>query len=127
MKIQVCILFSCIGSWALVSFMFPQAAVEILLGMLGPLLLAIGTLILVERTYRKAPRKLTSLMTQAFFGKMLFYGVYVGVIVGFYSFQALPFAVSFTVYFIGLHLTEALYFQALFRAESRPRAVENGW
>ena len=127
MKIQVCILFSCIGSWALVSFMFPQAAVEIFLGMLGPLLLAIGTLILVERTYRKAPRKLTSLMTQAFFGKMLFYGVYVGVIVGFYSFQALPFAVSFTVYFIGLHLTEALYFQALFRAESRPRAVENGW
>ena len=127
MKIQVCILFSCIGSWALGSFMFPHAAVEILLGMLGPLLLAIGTLILVERTYRKAPRKLTSLMTQAFFGKMLFYGVYVGVIVGFYSFQALPFAVSFTVYFIGLHLTEALYFQALFRAESRPRAVENGW
>ncbi len=127
MKIQVCILFSCIGSWALVSFMFPHAAVEILLGMLGPLLLAIGTLILVERTYRKAPRKLTSLMTQAFFGKMLFYGVYVGVIVGFYSFQALPFAVSFTVYFIGLHLTEALYFQALFRAESTPRAVENGW
>jgi len=126
-KIQVCILFSCIGSWALVSFMFPHAAVEILLGMLGPLLLAIGTLILVERTYRKAPRKLTSLMTQAFFGKMLFYGVYVGVIVGFYSFQALPFAVSFSVYFIGLHLTEALYFQALFRAESRPRAVENGW
>ena len=127
MKIQVCILFSCIGSWALVSFMFPHAAVEILLGMLGPLLMAIGTLILVERTYRKAPRKLTSLMTQAFFGKMLFYGVYVGVIVGFYSFQALPFAVSFSVYFIGLHLTEALYFQALFRAESRPRAVENGW
>jgi hypothetical protein len=107
--------------------MFPHAAVEILLGMLGPLLLAIGTLLLVERTYRKAPQKLTSLMTQAFFGKMLFYGVYVGVIVGFYSFQALPFAVSFTVYFIGLHLTEALYFQALFRAESRPRAVENGW
>ena len=107
--------------------MCPHAAVEILLGMLGPLLLAIGTLILVERTYRKVPRKLTSLMTQAFFGKMLFYGVYVGVIVGFYSFQALPFAVSFTVYFIGLHLTEALYFQALFRAESRPRAVENGW
>ncbi len=127
MKIQVCILFSCIGSWALVSFLFPHAAVEILLGMLGPLLLAIGTLILVERTYRKAPRKLTSLMTQAFFGKMLFYGVYVGVIVGFYSFQALPFAVSFTVYFIGLHLTEALYFQTLFRAERRPRLVENGW
>jgi len=91
---------------------------------LSPLLLAIVTLILVERTYRKAPQKLTSLMTKAFMGKMLFYGVYVSVIVGFYSFQALPFAVSFTVYFIGLHLTEALYFQAVFRAERRPRVVE---
>jgi len=78
----------------------------------------------VERTYRKAPQKLTSLMTKALLGKMLFYGVYVSVIVGFYSFQALPFAVSFTVYFIGLHLTEALYFQAVFRTERRPQVVE---
>ena len=124
MKIQRCIIASCIGSWALISLMFPQVTVEIFLGMLSPLLLAIGTLILVARTYRTAPQKLTSLMTQAFMGKMLFYGVYVSVIVGFYSFQAVPFAVSFTVYFIGLHLTEALYFQSLFRAERRPQGVE---
>ena len=124
MKIQRYIIASCIGSWALISLMFPQVTVEILLGMLSPLLLAIGTLILVDRTYRKAPQKLTSRMTQAFMGKMLFYGVYVSVIVGFYSFQAVPFAVSFTLYFIGLHLTEALYFQALFRAERRPQGVE---
>ncbi len=124
MKIQRYIIASCIGSWALISLMFPQVTVEILLGMLSPLLLAIGTLILVDRTYRKAPQKLTSLMTQAFMGKMLFYGVYVSVIVGFYSFQAVPFAVSFTLYFIGLHLTEALYFQSLFRTERRPQGVE---
>ena len=124
MKIQRYIIAACAGSWALISLMFPQVTVEILLGMLSPLLLAIGTLILVERTYRKTPQKLTSLMTQAFMGKMLFYGVYVSVIVGFYSFQAVPFAVSFTVYFIGLHLTEALYFQSLFRAERRPQEVE---
>ncbi len=119
MKIQRYIIASCIGSWALISLMFPSVAVEILLGMLSPLLLAIGTLILVDRTYRKAPQKLTSLMTQAFMGKMLFCGVYVSVIVGFYSFQVVPFAVGFTVYFIGLHLTEALYFQVLFRAEPK--------
>ena len=124
MKIHRYIIASCIGSWALISLMFPQVTVEILLGMLSPLLSALGTLILVDRTYRKAPQKLTSLMTQAFMGKMLFYGVYVSVIVGFYSFQAVPFAVSFTLYFIGLHLTEALYFQALFRAERRPQGVE---
>ena len=124
MKIQRYIIASCIGSWALISLMFPQVTVEILLGMLGPLLSALGTLILVDRTYRKAPQKLTSLMTQAFMGKMLLYGVYVSVIVGFYSFQAVPFAVSFTLYFIGLHLTEALYFQSLFRTERRPQGVE---
>ena len=124
MKIQRYIIASCIGSWALISLMFPQVIVEILLGMLSPLLAALGTLILVDRTYRKAPQKLTSLMTQAFMGKMLFYGVYVSVIVGFYSFQAVPFAVSFTLYFIGLHLTEALYFQSLFRTERRPQGVE---
>ncbi len=124
MKIQRYVISSCIGSWALISLMFPQVAVEIILGMLSPLLLEIGTLILVDRTYRKAPQKLTSLMTRAFMGKMLFYGVYVSIIVGFYSFQVLPFAVSFTVYFIGLHLTEALYFQAMFRAESRSRVEE---
>jgi hypothetical protein len=123
-KIQRYIIASCIGSWALISLMFPQVTVEILLGMLSPLLSALGTLILVDRTYRKAPQKLTSLMTQAFMGKMLFYGVYVSVIVGFYSFQAVPFAVSFTLYFIGLHLTEALYFQSLFRTERRPQGVE---
>ncbi len=124
MKIQRYIIASCIGSWVLISLMFPQVTVEILLGMLSPLLSAIGTLILVDRTYRKAPQKLTSRMTQAFMGKMLFYGVYVSVIVGFYSFQAVPFTVSFTLYFIGLHLTEALYFQSLFRAERRPQGVE---
>jgi len=123
-KIQRYIIASCIGSWALISLMFPQVTVEILLGMLGPLLSALGTLMLVDRTYRKAPQKLTSLMTQAFMGKMLLYGVYVSVIVGFYSFQAVPFAVSFTLYFIGLHLTEALYFQSLFRTERRPQGVE---
>jgi len=123
-KIQRYIIASCIGSWALISLMFPQVTVEILLGMLSPLLSALGTLILVDRTYRKAPQKLTSLMTQAFMGKMLLYGVYVSVIVGFYSFQAVPFAVSFTLYFIGLHLTEALYFQSLFRTERRPQGVE---
>ena len=124
MKIHGYIIFSCIGSWALISLMFPQVAVEILLGMLSPLLWAIGTLILVDRTYRKAPQKLTSVMTKAFMGKILSYGVYVSIIVGFYSFQALPFAVSFTVYFIGLHLTEALYFQVVFRTERRTRVVE---
>jgi len=115
MNILWYIVVLCVGSWGFVSWMVPNAVVEIFLGMLIPLLLAIGSIVLVERTYRKDATRLTSLMTKAFLGKMLLYGVYVAVIVGFYSFQPVPFAISLTVYFIGLHLTEALYLQTMFK------------
>ena len=114
MNILWYILVSCVGSWGLVSWMVPKAVVEIFLGMLIPLLLGIGTIVLVKRTYQKDARRLTALLTKAFVGKMLLYGVYVAVIVGFYAFQPVPFAISFTVYFTGLHLAEALYLKTLF-------------
>ena len=101
--------------------MVPNAVMEIFLGMLIPLLVAIGTIVLVERTYRKDAQRLTALMTKAFLGKMLLYGVYVAVIVGFYSFRPVPFAISLTVYFIGLHLAEALYFQTMFNKVMKER------
>ena len=108
------ILFS-IGSWGSVSLILvPQAIAEIFLGMIIPLLLAIGTILLVERIYRQNPKKLTSFMTKAAVGKMILYGIYVPLVVGVFSFQAIPFAISFTVYFIGLHLAEALYFRSMF-------------
>ncbi len=113
MNILWYILVLCVGSWGLVSWMVPKAVVEIFLGMLIPLLVAIGTIVLVERTYQKDARRLTALLTKAFVGKMLLYGVYVAVIVGFYAFQPVPFAISFTVYFTGLHLAEALYLKTL--------------
>ena len=115
MNILRYLILLCVGSWGLVSWMVPKAVMEIFLGMLIPLLLAIGTIVSVERTYRKDAQRLTSLMTKAFLGKMLLYGVYVVVILGFYSFQPVPFAISLTVYFTGLHLAEALYFQTLFK------------
>ncbi len=115
MNILWCIVVLCVGSWGLVSWMVPKAVVEIFLGMLIPMLLAIGTIVLVERTYQKDATRLTALMTKAFVGKMLLYGVYVAVIVGVFSFHPVPFAISFTVYFTGLHLAEALYFQAMFQ------------
>ncbi|MEE8350529.1 MAG: hypothetical protein V3R94_13235 [Acidobacteriota bacterium] len=108
---------ACVGSWGLVSLLvLPGAGVEIFLGMIVPLLLAIGTTLLVERTYTREPAKLTGQMTKAFLGKMLFYGIYVSLMVGVFSFQSIPFVTSLTVYFVGLHLAEALYFRDLFRA-----------
>ena len=117
MRVSGYLTLCCVGSWGLVWLIsVPQAAAAAFLGMIVPLLLAIGTIVLTERIYDKDPRKLTSIMTKAFVGKMLVYGMYVLLVVGVLSFEAVPFAISFTCYFTALHLAEALYFRNMFRA-----------
>lgn len=110
------IIVLCVASWALVSWVLaPQVGVEIFLGMIAPLLLAIGTVLMVRRVYQREPTHLTAFMTKALLGKMVLYGVYVSLVVGWFAFEAIPFAISFTIYFIGLHLAEALHLRAIFR------------
>ncbi len=110
------IIVLCVATWALASWVFvPRLGAEIFLGMIAPLLLAIGTTLMVRRIHQKEPTQLTAFMTKALLGKMLIYGVYVALVVGWFSFEAIPFAISFTAYFIGLHLAEAMHLRALFR------------
>ena len=44
---------------------------------------------------------------------MVFYPVYVTVVIGILAVDLVPFIVSFTVYFLALLITEALYLKAL--------------
>ncbi len=88
---------------------------EIFLGMIAPLAVATGTWMLTERTYRRSPERVTSLLMTAFAGKMLFFGLYVAVALKGLSLQPIPFVVSFAAYFIALLLTEALYLRRLFQ------------
>jgi len=67
-----------------------------------------------ERAYTAHPEQLTSLMIKAFAGKLIFFGVYVGLAVGMLGAEPVPFAVSFAGYFIALHLIEALWLKRLF-------------
>ena len=106
----------CLGSWALSVLLAPGLAVETLLGMLLPLGLGVATVAMVTRIYRKEAARLTSAMAGAFFVKMLLCALYVGVVVGVLSFRPVPFAISFTVYFITLHTAEAFYFKSLFQS-----------
>ncbi len=53
-------------------------------------------------------------MVAAFGGKLVFFGAYVTVMLGVLSLRPLPFVISFTAYFIALHLFEALCLQRLF-------------
>jgi hypothetical protein len=88
---------------------------EIALGMIGPLLAAVATWVIVERTYTSShPERLTPLMIQAFAAKMVFFGVYVVVMLKVLPLRPIEFVVSFTSYFIALHVTEALCMRRLF-------------
>ena len=87
---------------------------EVLLGMLAPLAAAGVSWVLTERTFKRNPEQLTALMIAAFGVKMLFFGVYVGVMVKVVGLRPVPFVVSFTSYFIALYSTEALLLRRLF-------------
>jgi hypothetical protein len=84
------------------------------LGMLGPLLVVSTTWALTERVYRTHPERLTSMMIGAFAAKLVFFGAYVGLVIGVLGVQPVPFAASFTGYFIALHMIEALLLKRLF-------------
>lgn len=96
-----------------------RTGLEILLGMLAPLAVASGTLVLVERTYRRHPTRLTALMIKAFAAKMVVFGAYVALVVSLAPVRIVPFVISFTSYFIALHLAEALALRGLFAGGAR--------
>jgi hypothetical protein len=93
----------------------PRARIEVLLGMVGPLLMAAGSWVLTERTYRQRPEALTTVMIAAFAFKLVFFGAYVAIILRVLALRPLPFVFSFTGYLAGLYVMEALYLRRLFR------------
>lgn len=104
-----------VTSWFVVTLAAtPTMMAETLLGMIGPLLVSVVSWELAQRTYRRCPERLTGLMVTAFAGKMVFFGAYVAVALLGLSLRPIPFVVSFTAYFIGLHVTEALCLRRLF-------------
>jgi hypothetical protein len=60
------------------------------------------------------PGGMTAVMIAAFGFKVVFFGVYVAVMLGLLALRPVPFVASFTGYFIGLYLIEALYMRRLF-------------
>jgi hypothetical protein len=103
-----------VAAWLVASALAPPTAVATLLGMAAPLAVTTSTLWLIERAYRRDPRSVTPLMIKAFGAKLVFFGGYVGVMLGVLSVPATPFVVSFTAYLIGLYLIEALCLSRLF-------------
>lgn len=104
-----------VGAWAAVAVMAERAtALATLAGMLGPLAAACASWVVVSRVYRRDPARLTGVMGGAFFVKLVFFGAYVAVALRVAGFRPVPFVVSFTGAFIGLHGFEAASLRRLF-------------
>jgi hypothetical protein len=87
----------------------------IVFGVLGPLVVAIVSWTVAERTWRREPQRLTAVMIAAFAGKLVFFGAYVALMLSVLSLRPVPFVASFTTSFVALHVAEALALRRLFR------------
>jgi hypothetical protein len=102
------------SSFAVAAFLGAQVGAAVIAGMAAPLFAASASWVLAERTFKRNPEALTSLMVAAFAGKMLFFGAYVVMALGVLALRPVPFVASFTSYFIALYMTEALCLRRLY-------------
>jgi hypothetical protein len=114
MRLVVRMAAASVAAWLAAALIWRDAGPELLLGMAGPLVAAGATWMAAERTFREKPERLTGLMIAAFAAKLVFFGGYVAVVLSLPPVRPVPFVVSFTTYFIALHLTEALCLRRLF-------------
>ncbi|MEO8257955.1 MAG: hypothetical protein ABI868_11470 [Acidobacteriota bacterium] len=93
-----------------------ENGVAILLGMIAPLAAVVVSWRSVERAHRRDPGSVTAVLMAGFAGKMVFFGGYLVVVLKFLGVRPVPFIASFTAYFIGLYLVEAIYLKRLFNS-----------
>ena len=104
------------GSWLVASLVLDsRTRLEVLCGMIGPLVGVGGSWVMIERTHRRNPQAVTNLMIWAFGFKIVFFGAYVTAMLRGFSLRPVPFVVSFMSYFCGLYMLEALYLRRLFK------------
>jgi hypothetical protein len=84
-----------------------QVMPELAWGLAGPLLSAVISWQVLERTYRAAPDRLTNVMLVSFGAKVLFFGLYLVLMLKGLGLRPMPFMLSFTGYYVALHVVEA--------------------
>jgi hypothetical protein len=97
----------------------PADRLAIVAGMVAPLAAAALTWQIVERAHRQDPLAVMPAMLRAWAAKAAFFVAYVVLMMNGLALRPEPFVVSFTAYFVGLHVAEAVLFGRLFRRASR--------
>ena len=94
---------------------YPQYLSEILLGMTAPLLVTVFSIFWIEKVFKTDKEKLTATMARSFFIKMVLFALYFIIILSVYTFEPIPFVISFTGFFILFYIIEAIFLQKLFQ------------
>jgi hypothetical protein len=115
---------SVLSSMAAVAIGGTEYAPEIVLGMLGPLVSAVATWQIIERAHAVAPERLTNAMITAFGIKMILFAAYVLVVLVALHRRPVPFAASFTIYYVALHVAETVLLKRRL-ADRAPQARRN--
>ena len=118
MKLTIYISMVCVGTWGLLSAAFPDYVKEIFLGMVIPWSISLISIVKTRSVYNLNPEKLIKHMTTSMLMKMMSYGLLFIIIFTFISFNPLPFIISFTGYFLALHITEAFVLRYIFKENS---------
>jgi hypothetical protein len=92
--------------------------VAVLLGLAGPLSVVSVSWLVMARTFRRDPSRLTSLMMVAFAAKMVFFAAYVAIALKLMVVSPVPFVASFVVSFIALYFVEAVSLRRLLAGKS---------
>jgi hypothetical protein len=116
------ILLSVVSSGAVLALVRPNAGGALVFGMIGPLAAASASWVSIQRTFRRSPERLTSVMTAAFAIKLVFFGLYVAIALRVLMLGPVPFVASFTSYFVGLYIVEAVFLYRLFGSGADARA-----
>lgn len=114
-KFLIYITVFCIGTWGLIVGGLEQFAIEIFLGMIAPLIVGIISIFVLSAIHKKSPERVTNVLIKSFGIKMIFYGMYFIYIFTFYTFNPMPFILSFVGYFVTLHICEALFLRSIFK------------
>ena len=86
---------------------------EALWGVAGPLVSGCVTWVLIDRTWRSAPERLTAVMMVGFAVKLVFFGAYLAVMLRGLSMRPVPFVSAFVTSFVALYAMQALFLMRL--------------
>jgi len=102
-----------LGIFGLGAGIQPDYKIEIFWGIFMPWAVAATELYLMFRTKGKDPQLTTKILMSGFVGKMIVFGIYLTIVIYFYSFEPYPFVISFAGSFIAFHTLETLVLKSI--------------